>query len=199
MIENGHTISIKAVKNMEDDIPRPRPRPSLDFLELSSNIIEISVAEPLWRSVESIDFNQLVDKALSASLNEVHFASTKLFELSVLLTGDEEIQQLNKQYRNMDKSTNVLAFESGVNIKAQLESDAEYPISLGDIVLSYQTIKKEAEEQCKKIDDHITHLLVHGVLHLLGFDHQDDFEAEEMESLEAKILAETFQITNPYT
>ena len=107
------------------------------------------------------------------------------YEVSVVLTDDAHIRVLNKQYRDQDKSTNVLSFpqdEGGL---------------LGDIILAYETIAREAVEQDKPFDDHLKHMLVHGCLHLLGFDHIDDSEAEEMEALEIAILA-GLNVKNPY-
>jgi probable rRNA maturation factor len=104
-------------------------------------------------------------------------------EIGVLLTGDKEIRALNKQWRGIDRATNVLSFETG---------DELMP---GDISLSLDTLRREAEAEGKDSRAHCAHLLAHGVLHLLGFDHASDDEAEEMEALEAKILGELgFQI-----
>lgn len=105
-------------------------------------------------------------------------------EVSIVLTNDIEIQKLNKQYRGKDKPTNVLSFEQ------------ELPI-LGDIVLAYETIKKESKEQNKSFKAHFTHLLIHGLLHLLGFDHQAQQDADKMEGLEIELLKE-LDIDNPY-
>lgn len=107
------------------------------------------------------------------------------YEVSVVLTDDAHIQILNQQYRNQDKPTNVLSFpqdEGGL---------------LGDIILAYETIAREAVEQNKVFDDHLKHMLVHGCLHLLGFDHETDDEAEEMEALEVLIL-DGLGVKNPY-
>ncbi|MBD5398012.1 rRNA maturation RNase YbeY [bacterium] len=106
-------------------------------------------------------------------------------EINVLLTGDKEIQEFNKNYRGKNKPTNVLSFETGDELL------------LGDIVMSLATLKKEAVAQHISIEAHYVHLLCHGVLHLLGFDHIDDEEAREMEFFEIKIL-ESMGISNPY-
>jgi probable rRNA maturation factor len=105
--------------------------------------------------------------------------------VAVLLTSDEEIRQLNKQFRHKDSATNVLSFPN--------DSD-DY---IGDMAMAWQTINKEAQAQDKSLIDHIKHLLIHGFLHLLGYDHIKDDEAEAMESLEIKILA-SMKINNPY-
>lgn len=117
-------------------------------------------------------------------------------EVGVRLTNNAEIQKLNHQYRGKNKPTNVLSFP------ALDDTDDPYmvplfPRTLGDIVLAYGIIAEEATAQQKKIDHHLTHLLVHGVLHLLGYDHEENDEAEEMESLEVLLLS-LFKISNPY-
>lgn len=104
----------------------------------------------------------------------------------VLLCDDAKIRELNLKWRGFDKATNVLSFEYPANS----------PI-LGDIALSYQTCANEAIEQGKTLKNHFTHLLVHGILHLLGYDHIEDEDALEMESLEKEILAK-MGIEDPY-
>ena len=113
-------------------------------------------------------------------------------EIALMLTDDAAVRELNRTYRHMDKATNVLSFPG--------DSDAApqgHPRMLGDVVLAYGTVAGEALAQGKPLADHVTHLVVHGVLHLLGFDHEDDDEAAEMEGLEVRILAQ-LGIPDPY-
>lgn len=110
--------------------------------------------------------------------------------LTILLTTDVEMQALNKQYRGKDKPTNVLSFPDG-------EADETGAVHLGDIALAYETIAREATEQQKTFKAHLTHLVIHGVLHLLGYDHEHPSEAKAMESLEIKLLT-AMGIANPY-
>ncbi|RYE56664.1 MAG: rRNA maturation RNase YbeY, partial [Rhizobiaceae bacterium] len=111
-------------------------------------------------------------------------------EISVLLTDDAEQRELNAQYRGKDSSTNVLSFP-------QIEPfDPVFGI-LGDITLARETLIREAEEQGTSLEDHFTHLVVHGFLHILGYDHLDEDEAQEMEGLETQILA-GLGIADPY-
>lgn len=115
-------------------------------------------------------------------------------EISILLTDDAEVQALNRDYRDQDKPTNVLSF-------AALDGDPEPlpdgTLPLGDIVLAFETVEREAQEAGISLADHVTHMVVHGTLHLLQYDHETDEEAEEMESLETAILA-GMGIADPY-
>lgn len=111
-------------------------------------------------------------------------------ELSILLTNDEEQQALNQQWRGKDSSTNVLSFP-------QIEPFDPVVGLLGDITLARETLIREADEQGVTFEAHFTHLVVHGFLHILGYDHLSDEEATEMESLETAILA-TLGIDDPY-
>jgi probable rRNA maturation factor len=119
-------------------------------------------------------------------------------EVSVRLTGDAEVQQLNRQYRQKDKPTNVLSFPMvQPDLLEAMSNSDDGEVLLGDIVLARETCAREAEEKGVAFADHATHLIVHGTLHLLGFDHQGDSEADAMEALERAILA-TLDIDDPY-
>ncbi len=113
-------------------------------------------------------------------------------EVSVRVVDAAEMRQLNGEFREQDKSTNVLSFPAGEI--AGLPADA---MPLGDIVVCAAVVRDEAEEQGKALTDHWAHMIIHGTLHLLGFDHVDDDDAVEMEGLEAQILV-TYGIANPY-
>ena len=147
-------------------------------------------------------------KDIINSVADAVFSSLKLkhndIEICFLCTDDEEIKTLNKTYRGIDKPTNVLSFpaehykeDDEYLIDSSYEIHAKVPCILGSIALAYETIKKESEEQNKSFDDHLKHMIVHSVLHLLGYDHINDDEAEEMEKLEIKIL-NSINIKNPY-
>lgn len=128
------------------------------------------------------DFQRWVDTALSASKTP--------FELTIRVVDSNESQQLNAEYRGKDKPTNVLSFPfevpEGIDVNL-----------LGDLVICAPIVKEEAIEQKKNVHDHWAHMVIHGCLHLLGFDHIDDIEAEEMEALEIEKLA-SLGINNPY-
>jgi probable rRNA maturation factor len=121
------------------------------------------------------------------------------YELSVVLTDDIEVQELNTRFRNKDKPTNILSFPMYDLIPDDLSMlhNEPSPVSLGDIVLAHETILREAKEQSKSVDNHLKHLLVHGCLHILGYDHIRDNEAAIMEKLEITIL-DLIGVENPY-
>lgn len=131
-----------------------------------------------------------------------NFGKIPHLELSILLTDDQNIQALNRDYRGADNATNVLSFPAlseediTVFLKQAIEIP-DFPMVLGDIIFSYQTIKIEAQDQGKSFSDHFSHLCLHGILHLLGYDHIEDVQADEMEALEKKLLSK-LAIDDPY-
>lgn len=132
---------------------------------------------------------QIIDTAL------VHLDMDELTEIGIACVDLAESHELNMQYRGKDKPTNVLSFPSDIPEEILEMLDAR---PLGDLVICIPVVLQEAQEQQKSPINHFTHLLVHGVLHLLGYDHElGEVEAEEMESLEIEILAK-LGITNPY-
>ncbi len=116
----------------------------------------------------------------------------KAAEITLRFTTNEEVQNLNRDFRDKDKPTNVLSFPFDVPEFLQDEEP-----TLGDIIIAMPVIEDEAKEQQKTVEDHLAHMTIHGTLHLLGFDHIEDEEAEEMENLEIQILAK-LGIRNPY-
>jgi probable rRNA maturation factor len=127
-----------------------------------------------------------VREALTRSKARITGAS----ELSIVLTDDAEQRILNRDWRGIDKTTNVLSFP-------QIEPFGQVSGLLGDIILARETLVKEADEQGVSFDDHFTHLVVHGFLHLLGYDHIEDADALVMEGLETQILA-SLGVADPY-
>ncbi len=122
-----------------------------------------------------------------------------VIEIAIRLTSDAEVHQLNNQYRQKDKPTNVLSFpmiEPDL-IEALTQNSDDGEVILGDIVLAFGVCATEAAEKGISVTDHATHLIVHGVLHLLGYDHQGDSEAEAMESMERAAL-ESLGLPDPY-
>ena len=116
-------------------------------------------------------------------------------EIAVMLTDDAGIRKLNATWRGIDKPTNVLSFPAPEPAGAAGQGDA--PRMLGDIAIAYETMRKEADDQSKPFADHLSHLAVHGFLHLIGYDHGKDDDAEAMETLEREILAR-LDIPDPY-
>ena len=115
-------------------------------------------------------------------------------ELGITLTDDTHQRQLNSRYRGQDASTNVLAFPAW---EPRMHAPPGVPLLLGDVVLAFETVASEADEQAKPFRDHVRHLIVHGVLHLLGCDHLIEVDAIIMERLETSILAK-LGVPNPY-
>ena len=134
----------------------------------------------------------LAGRAIDATLRETGLAISKNCELSIVLTDDEAVRALNEEWRHKDRPTNVLSFPA-----FDLEPGDPLPTMLGDIVVARGVVAREAEEAGKAFDDHLTHLIVHGFLHLAGWDHETDDEAEAMEALETAILIR-LGIADPY-
>ena len=143
-------------------------------------MIEIEVEADAWTGALA-EAETVVSRAAQAALGSVGG------DVVVLLTDDEAVRDLNARFRDKDTATNVLSFPAP-------ESAAPH---LGDVVLAYGVCAAEAEAQGKTLSDHLSHLVVHGVLHLLGRDHEDDAEAEEMEAEEREILA-GIGVADPY-
>ena len=110
--------------------------------------------------------------------------------VNLKIVGNAEMQQLNKEFRNKDRATNVLSFTND-----DLSKDVTK--NIGDIAISYDFVKQEAKDHGKSFSDHVIHMLVHGIYHILGYDHEDDISAEVMESKEIYILNK-LKISNPY-
>jgi probable rRNA maturation factor len=146
---------------------------------------------------QTIDWQAVADLAVAAAVRQTSFALDRA-EIAIRLTNDAEVHTLNRDYRGMDKPTNVLSFPqySPEKIGGLGQSD-DLEILLGDIVLALDTCEREAADKDITLADHAAHLIVHGTLHLLGYDHQDDGTAEAMEALEVKALA-SMGIGNPY-
>lgn len=155
---------------------RKRPKLAVEVVEDSGD----------WSWVDDIE--TLAD-ATAAEVATEPCVKLKQATASIVLSSDASVAVLNGRYRKKPKPTNVLSFPPGPG------SPGGY---IGDIVLASETIVREAEEQDIPSEHHLQHLIVHGLLHLLGFDHETDAEAERMEALEIKILAR-LGVANPYT
>ena len=163
-------------------------------------MLEIDIsADEEWDS--STDWSLLVRRAAEAAVAESAFpqlgASQRTVELSVRLTGDEEVRALNSEWRGKDKPTNVLSFPMADGDDLAGANVAGPELLLGDIILARGVCEREAEEKAIPVERHATHLLVHGTLHLLGYDHHDDDDAADMEAREVRALAR-LGIADPY-
>ena len=152
--------------------------------------VEAIIDESLWDKQLINDFQKNLNKILSEIYKKSDLINTnKKNYVSVSFAGDKKIIELNKRFRKINLPTNVLSFPSFIQKNNK--------IFLGDIIFSAETILKEAKRDKKSFKNHLIHLFIHGVLHLIGYDHQTENNAKVMENLEIKIL-ETLKINNPY-
>lgn len=170
--------------------------------------ISFSLESGDWETA-SADVEGLVEAAARAAFEaaekpEILGGDTPV-EMSLVLADDALVHTLNRDYRDKDKPTNVLSFallddldDTDESTDDVLARDEGMPILIGDVILAFETVQREALEQGKSFGDHLTHLVIHGVLHLLGYDHQSDPDADRMERLETSILAR-MGIADPYS
>jgi metalloprotein, YbeY/UPF0054 family len=157
--------------------------------------LQISVEDEAWPDEEEL--HGLAGRVLTAAAEYLEAAEKQPFpqqpvELSLVFTDDESIREINAEWRGKDKPTNVLSFPAFPAQPGRMPGPM-----LGDIVIARETVEREAAELEKTGEEHLTHLLVHGFLHLLGYDHMEAGEAERMEALETRILA-TLGLSDPY-
>jgi probable rRNA maturation factor len=156
-------------------------------------------ADPEWDS--STGWDELAAKAVTAAIAESAFPQLakgpRVVELSVRLAGDEEVRKLNAKWRGKDKPTNVLSFPMSEADELYDSSGPGPELMLGDMILARGVCVREAEEKAIPVERHAAHLMVHGTLHLLGYDHGDDDAAADMESREVRALAR-MGIADPY-
>ena len=151
-------------------------------------LIDVIVEAPQWdaaRGAEATVRRALSEAAIATRANVADRV------LAVLLTDDAAVRRLNAQWRNIDKPTNVLSFPPAPSAVPDAAK------SLGDIAIAYETAAREAKTDDKPFDHHLAHLAVHGFLHLLGYDHESDADAQTMEQLERVILAR-LGVPDPY-
>ena len=163
-----------------------------------SSTVALTVASTAWQDAfEALE--PLASRIVRATLDEAAAVPwLKAGEVSLLLTDDEEIRALNAAYRSRDRATNVLSFPGLDLVDGQTPTIPPPGLAmLGDIVISFERLAEEALAEKKGLIDHFAHLLVHGTLHLLGYDHGDDAQAQVMEGLETDIL-KTLGFSAPY-
>ncbi len=162
--------------------------------------LDIAVdADAEWDS--SRDWAALARSAAAAAIAESAFPQlgqgARTVELSVRLTGDDEVHALNSEWRGKDKPTNVLSFPMSEQHELERADEDGPELMLGDVVLARGVCEREAAEKAVPVESHATHLIVHGTLHLLGYDHDGDQEAVDMEGREVRALAR-LGIDDPY-
>jgi len=155
--------------------------------------IDITIDDARWRDADELCGH--IREAAAATLAFLAERGLPTGEVSVLLTDDRHIERLNRDFRGIDNPTNVLSFAQD---DQPMPPGETAPHLLGDIVLAYDTIRGEATAAERPFLNHVSHLVVHGLLHLQGFDHQDETEALEMEQMERHILA-TLGVPDPYS
>jgi probable rRNA maturation factor len=153
---------------------------------------EVLVTADCWQAEP--DAEAVIQRAVAAAA-QLTDANVGDAELAVMLTDDAGIRTLNQNWRGIDKPTNVLSFPALQPTGPRGDDDA--PRMLGDIAIAYETLRREADDERKPLGDHLSHLAVHGFLHLIGYDHENDDDAEAMEALEQEILAH-LGIPDPY-
>ena len=153
-------------------------------------VIESTITVSLWNEILINNFYKKLNKVLDEIYERVDlFSNNSKTLISISFSGDKKVTELNNCFRKIKTSTNVLSFPSNNKYNDTL--------FLGDIIFSIETIIKEAKRENKSLQNHLIHLFIHAVLHLLGYDHDSDARAERMENLEIAIL-KTLNINNPY-
>lgn len=155
-------------------------------------ITEIIVAADCWH--DQPDAETVIQRAIAAAAQMTEAESGDA-ELAVMLTDDSGIRTLNNNWRGIDKPTNVLSFPALQPTGPR--SDDDPPRMLGDIAIAYETLRREADAEHKPFAHHLSHLAIHGFLHLIGYDHETEVDAEEMEAIERKVLSQ-LEIPDPY-
>ena len=148
--------------------------------------IDIAVEHEAWSTIDDLD--ALADRAITAAVDASGMTVADGLEVSLVLCNDAFIRDLNSTWRGKDVATNVLSFPT---------DEANAAVVLGDIVVAYETSAREAEEEGQTLRDYLSHLIVHGVCHLLGYDHETDIDADVMEGLETRALT-MLGIASPY-
>ena len=170
----------------------PRQQNSGPMAPFALPISEVLVVADCWQAEP--DAESVIDRAIAAAA-ECVATDVGGTELAIMLTDDAGIRTLNRNWRGIDKPTNVLSFPALQPSGRSGPEDA--PRMLGDIAIAYETTRSEADDEQKPFQHHLSHLVVHGFLHLIGYDHEKDDDAENMEALEREILSQ-LGIPDPY-
>jgi probable rRNA maturation factor len=157
--------------------------------------IDVLADSPAWRDGFPAAESVCRRAAVAAFDGGYHRAGQA--EVGLVLSDDARVRRLNHDFRGYDRATNVLSFPNHTAAEVAAPWPPDRPLLLGDIVVAYETVVAEAVAERKDFSHHLSHLVVHGMLHLLGYDHRTQAEADEMERLETRILA-TLGVPNPY-
>jgi len=166
--------------------------------------IDVQIKSKKWSEIKNLKIKNICAQLIvETELKKFLQKKSNRLEMSVSLVSDAQIKKINNQFRGKNKPTDVLSFsfldEKLIRSKGLKEALCKHSqIFLGDIILSFETIKKEALKQNKNFSHHLTHLILHSILHLIGYDHENKKDAKIMEEIEIKILKK-FGIKNPYT
>ncbi len=158
-------------------------------------LLDFQIEHSGWKSLRGLKLR--LHKAAYAVASLESGARPLPMAATILLTGNAKIKQLNRDFRGIGKPTNVLSFPQFAPSELKRVPKQKKPIELGDIALAYQYVAAEAKKQDKILLDHVTHLTIHGLLHLLGYDHIKEREAVRMERLEIKIM-KSLVLPDPY-
>lgn len=170
--------------------------------------MDLIMNDDRWRWLAELEprARALLDQTYAKATADYNRAESAEAELSIVFTCDREVQLLNRDYRHKDSPTNVLSFASfegaealaaAFDLSSGVRGECGPPVMLGDIFIAYETCEREAKAQGKTMINHVAHLMVHGLLHLLGYDHIEDADAEIMEQTERSLLA-VAGIDDPY-
>ena len=182
--------SASSVRSEDSDSLADAPDPYTQWISPADNQLENNLSDRRWQPIlESA-------RPLCLSLADKFAAALQIkpFNVSILWTNDAEMAQLNSQFRQKDVATNILSFPAFDGLP---DARLKPLIFLGDMALGFETLSKESEQNQRPVEHHLAHLFLHGLLHLVGFDHQEQVEAEKMEALEIQLLSE-IDIPNPY-
>lgn len=157
--------------------------------------LEISITSANWKKISNLSaqLNKAANLTLKALPKKFHYPVT----INLLLTSDQDIRRLNRDFRGLDKPTNVLSFPQFTPSQLAKMGKQKGVVALGDIAISYQYIVDEAKKDHKILINHLIHLMIHGLLHLFGYDHLSNSEAEKMERLEKRIMG-LLGLPDPY-
>lgn len=184
----------------DSDSPADTPDPYDEWTSPAGHKFEHNLADRRWQPLLEAGRQT----CLVLADNFARKMQLPAFEVSILWTDDTEMAGLNQQFRQKQGPTNILSFPALAKLPDSLSSQSvsgqsvsSGPVFLGDMALSFDVLTKEALQNGQKPEHHLAHLFLHGLLHLTGYDHQEETEAEEMETLEIQLLSEV-NIANPY-